>query len=66
MAEPDIGNKVEAFDWYRMAAEQGNAGAQLLPGVCYENGEGVSRDMAEQGDAQAQCKLACAMRTVME
>jgi TPR repeat protein len=51
----------------RQAAEQGDAKAQLLLGVCYEYGEGVAKDMAqaaewyrkaaEQGDADAQRNL---------
>ncbi|MBQ9771958.1 MAG: sel1 repeat family protein, partial [Lentisphaeria bacterium] len=50
--------------WYRKAAEQGNALAQYNLGVCYENGEGVQKDLvqavfwfrkaADQGYAQAQ------------
>ena len=40
MAEPDTGNKVEAFDWYRKAAEQGYARAQNNLGEFYERGWG--------------------------
>ena len=67
MAEPDTGNKVEAFDWCRMAAEQGNAVAQFNLGRCYAHGEGVNEDMteavkwfraaAEQGDENAKVLL---------
>ena len=57
----------EAARWYRMAAEQGDAGAQYNLGVRYANGEGVPEDdaeaarwyrmAAEQGDADAQYNL---------
>ena len=57
-------NKVCRF---RKAAERGRADAQLFLGVCYEKGDGVSKDMekavywyrraAEQGLAEAQCNL---------
>lgn len=57
----------EAAKWYRKAAEQGSAGAQLLLGGFYARGEGVARDYsqartwyrraAEQGDEQAQTSL---------
>jgi TPR repeat protein len=33
-----------AVDWYRSAAEQGNATAQYNLGAKYANGEGVKRD----------------------
>jgi TPR repeat protein len=49
--------------WYRLAAEQGHAQAQLNLGFCYENGNGVPEDKveavkwyrlaAEQGSANA-------------
>ena len=58
----------EAVRWYRLAAEQGEAGAQVQPRVCmYSNGRGVSQDdaeavrwfrlAAEQGKAGAQNNL---------
>ena len=34
----------EAVRWYRMAAEQGDAGAQYMLGVMYGKGEGVPQD----------------------
>ena len=37
----------EAVKWYRKAAEQGFAGAQLNLGLCYYNGDGVERDYDE-------------------
>ena len=37
----------EAVRWYRLAAEQGLASAQLNLGVMYANGEGVLKDNAE-------------------
>jgi len=50
--------------WYRMAAERGNAGAQLNLGIMYATGQGVLEDSVEavkwyrraasQGDAAAQ------------
>jgi hypothetical protein len=33
--------------YYRLAAEQGYAGAQFNLGVCLEHGEGMARDLAE-------------------
>ena len=36
-----------AIRWYRLAAEQGNAGAQLNLGLMYTRGEGVPQDDAE-------------------
>ena len=53
--------------WYRLAADQGNALAQLKLGLKYDNGEGVLKDedeavrwyrlAADQGDAGAQFML---------
>jgi predicted Ser/Thr protein kinase len=58
---------VEAANWCRKAADQGDAVAQGQLGVCYRNGIGVPRDSveavkwlrkaAEQGDAKAQFNL---------
>ena len=63
----DKKNYTEAVKWYRKAAEQGFADAQNSLGFCYENGEGVTKDIleavkwyrkaAEQGFAKAQCNL---------
>ena len=36
-----------AVYWWRKAAEQGLAYAQLSLGICYENGDGVTQDYAE-------------------
>ena len=57
----------EGARWYRKAAEQGNASAQLRLGTCYANGNGVLknaeeaaiwyRKAAEQGYASAQFEL---------
>jgi uncharacterized protein len=57
----------EAVKWYRMAAEQGLANAQLNLGVMYDYGQGVPEDdaeavkwyrmAAEQGLANAQFNL---------
>ena len=57
----------EAAEWYRKAAEQGDADAQLMLGVMYELGQGVPQDYAqaaewyrraaEQGSATAQIPL---------
>lgn len=59
---------IEALRWFRKAAEQGNAEAQIMLGCCYENGKGVEKDYSEtikwyrmaakQGNAEAQFKLA--------
>ncbi|HHQ4547446.1 TPA: LysM-like peptidoglycan-binding domain-containing protein, partial [Aeromonas veronii] len=71
-AQPNIGAMHEqdlqqAADWYRKAAEQGNAEAQFALGQMYENGQGVLQDhqqaaiwyrkAAEQGYADAQFQL---------
>ena len=57
----------EAVKWYRKAAEQGNAPAQVNLGVRYNEGQGVPQDYAEsvkwyrlaaeQGIADAQFNL---------
>ncbi len=57
----------EAFRWYRLSAEQGNATAQFNLGVRYLTGEGVLQDdkeavkwyrlSAEQGEAMGQYNL---------
>ena len=62
-----IGNPQKAVYWYRKAAEQGNAEAQIALGDCYGRGEGVERSYqkavqwyskaAELGNAEAQTKL---------
>ena len=56
------------MNWYRKAAEQGNASGQASLGVSYANGTGVVQDdkeavnwcrkAAEQGNANAQYNLA--------
>lgn len=56
-------NFPEALRWYRMAAEQGHAAAQVHVGNLYTDGEGVSQDYdealrwfrkaADQGDKEA-------------
>ena len=58
---------VKAVEYWREAAEQGNAAAQCNLGYCYDCGQGVEQDYkkavewykksAEQGYAAAQCKL---------
>jgi TPR repeat protein len=40
-------NFAEAMRWYRMAADQGHASAQVHVGNLYTDGEGVSQDYAE-------------------
>jgi TPR repeat protein len=40
-------DQTEAVNWYRKAADQGNAQAQNNLGVSYENGWGVAQDYAE-------------------
>ena len=57
----------KTIHWLEKAAEQGNAKAQYLYGVCYYNGEGVEENLtnaiywfkkaAEQGHADAQAAL---------
>ena len=61
------GDFAQAVFWYRKAAEQGNASAQLNLGCRYFNGEGVEQNKAEavkwfrksadQGEAKAQYNL---------
>ena len=56
-----------AAAWYKKAAEQGDAGAQLNLGSMYDNGQGLPQDYAEalawykkaaeQGHAKAQFNL---------
>jgi hypothetical protein len=60
-------NELEAVQWYRKAAGQGDAYGEFLLGVAYECGVGVSRDYmqamelyhksAEQGFILGQCFL---------
>jgi len=38
-----------AVNWFRLAAERGNASAMLNLGLCYFNGTGVSRDHKAAG-----------------
>ena len=55
----------EALKWYRKAADQGYAVAQFKRGICFHEGEGVTRSYekaakwfqkaADQGHADAQC-----------
>ena len=40
-------NYQEAVKWYRKAAEQGHAKAQLMLGICYSLGNGVEKNMDE-------------------
>ena len=57
----------EAVRWYRLAADQGFAGAQVNLGVMYDTGRGVPQDYveavrwyrlaAEQGFAETQFRL---------
>ena len=57
----------QAVEWYRKAADQGDATAQFNLGVMYDNGQGVSKDerlavewyrkAADQGNANAQFSL---------
>lgn len=63
----DAKQYAKAVEWYRIAAEQGYAGAQCNLGIMYYMGRGVPQDYAEavrwlrkaaeQGDADAQCNL---------
>jgi hypothetical protein len=69
-------NYVVAASWYRKAAEQGDARAQLALGLMYAAGRGVARDdaaavnwyrkAAAQGNAQAKfyCGPACERNSV--
>lgn len=40
-------DKVDAAEWFRKAAEQGNADAQALLAACYLCGEGVKQDKSQ-------------------
>ncbi len=65
-------DEAEAVRLYRLAAEQGNATAQINLAVMYAEGRGVPKDVAEavkwyrlaaeQGDATAQLRLATGYR----
>ena len=58
---------VEAFNWYRKAAEQGHPNAQFNLGVIYAKGRGIDRNTeeariwykkaADQGDENAERAL---------
>ena len=60
-------NDAEAVTWFRKAADQGNADAQNVLGLMYDNGQGVPQDYveavtwfrkaADQGVADAQFNL---------
>ena len=60
-------NSAKAVEWYRKAAENGNATAQKNLGVCYEYGRGVTlskataaewyRKAADQGNENAKKAL---------
>jgi hypothetical protein len=62
-----VQNHAKAVEWYRKAAEQGNAWAQNNLGWCYKSGKGVELDYikavewyrksVEQGNAWAQNEL---------
>jgi hypothetical protein len=66
-------DQAEAFELYRIAAEQGVAGAQCRLGVMYAEGQGVAQNdresvrwfqlAAEQGDGEAQAGLGLAYGT---
>lgn len=61
-------NTEESANWYRRAANQGDAGSQFMMGVLHLNGEGVTQDLvtahiwfnlaANRGHNKAQQKLA--------
>jgi hypothetical protein len=38
---------VQAVKWFRLAADQGDARAQLNLGIMYDNGQGVPKDYVE-------------------
>ncbi len=62
-------NPLEAFNWMKLAAQQGMARAQMNLGWMYKNGAGVAQDYSEaakfyrqaseQGHAMAQNNLGC-------
>jgi TPR repeat protein len=66
---------VAALHWFRLAAEQGNPGAQLQLGLAYQLGLGTDKDIlesnrwlekaAEQGQPRAQLELAIVHRDGM-
>ncbi len=65
--EGDAQNMTNAIEWYRKAADQGNARAQYNLGWCYANSKGMDkapveavkwyRKAAEQGNARGQYNL---------
>ena len=68
-----VQDNVEAMRWFKLAATQGLAGAQLNLGIMYNNGDGVVQDYAEaarwyklaavQGDVSAQIYLGAGYAT---
>ena len=70
MSKDVPGDETEAAKWYRLAAEQGDASAQVELSRMYRDGVGVTQDYAEaarwlragaeQGDAYAQSLLGSA------
>ena len=44
LAAHERGDFALAMQWYRKAADQGNANAQSILGVMYANGRGVTKD----------------------
>ena len=63
----DVQETKPVFEETKRLAEQGDANAQHILGLCYDNGEGTTKDpkkavfwytkAAEQGDAKAQTNL---------
>jgi len=63
----EMGDIKRAAYWWAKAAEQGHASSQNNIGICYENGDGVSKDMKkavywytkaeEQGNKEAKLNL---------
>jgi TPR repeat protein len=45
-----VSDYAEAVRWYRRAAEQGDANAQLELGTAYDTGKGVAQDYAEAAE----------------
>ena len=67
LAAFERGDKALAVQWFRKAADQGNAGGQFMLGNMYDNGQGVPKDYAlavqwyrkaaDQGNAGGQFML---------
>lgn len=69
-------NETQGFNWFRKAADQGHANAQLCVGYCYCEGKGVLKDLSQavywlqksldNGETKANTYLAVAKKKMLE